>query len=127
VTANGACAVRHIMAATFSTLQLGGFVRGVVGGFAVLLEIDGAEEVDGFGEAFLQAHFGFPIQILFGEGDVRAALAGVVLLSRHVGDFGFAGGHFDDELDEFEHREFAGVADVNGADEGVGAVHQARL
>ena len=68
---------------------------GVVGGFAVLLEINRAEEFDGFGETVLEGDLGFPSEMFFGEGDVGAALAGIIFWPWHVGDFGFAVGHFD--------------------------------
>ena len=72
------------------------FMRGVVGGFAVVAKVQVAEVFDCFGQAGFQLHLGFPVQMLFGEGDVGLALGGVVGRQRQADKFAFGAGHLDD-------------------------------
>src|SRR5262245_12114343 len=79
--------------------------------------------VDGLLEALFERNKGVPTKPFAGAGNVRLALAGIVLWQRFVGDLAFGRCEPDDEPGEVEHRHFGRVTDVHRF--GVTAHHKA--
>lgn len=68
---------------------------------------------------------GFPVEVLFGKGDIGSALFGVVFGQGLEDEFGAGVSEVENVFSEFDHGEFAGVAEVDGAGDGGIAVHEA--
>src|ERR687897_2118561 len=70
------------------------------------------EPIQGFGEALAGVGLRFPTQRFSGTGYIRAALFGIVLGERLVGDLASRATELYDHLGDLTHRVRDGVADV---------------
>ncbi len=72
-----------------------------------------------------QRHLGRPPQVLTGQGDVRLALARVVLRQGLMHQCRARAGQILHRLGQFQHGELTGIAQVHRPGQIIGTVHQA--
>src|SRR5690606_32998903 len=76
---------------------------------------DAFEVGDGAVDAFLERDLGCPAEVAFGQADVRLALTGGVGGQGMEGQLRLAADLLQNQFGEFDHGEFAGVAEVDRA------------
>lgn len=88
-----------------------------------MVHIDRSEPVDRLLKSIAKGDLGLPLQLFFGQSNIRAATRGIIGRQRPLDKLRFGVGHLHHEISKLSNRELTRIAYIHRTYKIVGAIH----